>query len=190
VSDSNAGMIRRLALTSYYRRETPFTLSSGSQSNEYVDAKQFLMNAWNMKPYALWICECMDRHKITRVGGPSLGGAMIVGAVVGLYGLWMKPCHGCVVREKPKSHGTGRLIEGFIPEPDSEVVVVEDVINTGTAVLETIECIEANGARVVSVCCLVDREEGGVQMLEERGREVNVYTSLSVLRNVRDVLGI
>ena len=79
-----------------------------------------------------------------------------------------------MVRKEPKSHGTRRRIEGAFPdEPGAAVVVVDDVITKGGSVLQAIEAIESETkARVVRAVLLVDRLEGGAEMLRARGYDV------------------
>jgi orotate phosphoribosyltransferase len=75
------------------------------------------------------------------------------------------------VRKEAKSHGTGRLIEGCFTEGD-EVVIAEDVITTGGSARRAIAAVEAAGGRVLGVLAVVDRQEGGREVLEREGRGV------------------
>jgi orotate phosphoribosyltransferase len=72
-----------------------------------------------------------------------------------------------------KSHGTGKLIEGPFNAGD-RVVVVEDVITTGSSALKAVEAIRAAGGEILGVLALVDREEGGREALEREGLTVRV----------------
>lgn len=57
------------------------------------------------------------------------------------------------VRPKPKDHGTGARIEGEIA-PDANVVVVEDLISTGSSSLSAAECLSAAGANVLGMVAI------------------------------------
>ncbi len=57
------------------------------------------------------------------------------------------------VRSKPKEHGMGNQIEGYM-EPGKKVVVVEDLISTGKSSLQVVDALRENGAEVVGMCGL------------------------------------
>ncbi|MEO0447738.1 MAG: orotate phosphoribosyltransferase, partial [Verrucomicrobiota bacterium] len=48
-------------------------------------------------------------------------------------------------------------------------VAIDDVITSGGSTLTAIEAMEREGGTVAFVACLVDREEGGREALEEKG---------------------
>ncbi len=75
------------------------------------------------------------------------------------------------VRKEAKAHGTGRVIEGNFAAGD-QVVVVEDVITTGGSAQRAIAAVSEAGGKVVGVLAVVDRGQGGREVLEGEGREV------------------
>jgi orotate phosphoribosyltransferase len=83
------------------------------------------------------------------------------------------------VRKEAKGHGTGRVIEGNFA-PGDEVVVVEDVITTGGSAQRAIAAVEAAGGRVIGVLAVVDRGEGGREVLGV-GRGVVALTTAAEL---------
>ena len=78
------------------------------------------------------------------------------------------PLRAFTVRKEPKTHGTGRLIEGPFRAGD-RVVVIEDTITTGGSAQKAIAAVRAANGTVVGVLALVDREEGGREALEGDG---------------------
>jgi orotate phosphoribosyltransferase len=80
------------------------------------------------------------------------------------------------VRKEAKGHGTGRLIEGNFRAEDS-VVVIEDVITTGGSARRAAEAVRAEGGKVLGVLAVVDRGEGGRELLEGQGLEVVSLTT-------------
>lgn len=84
------------------------------------------------------------------------------------------------VRKEAKDHGTGRLIEGNF-RPGDAVVVVEDVITSGSSARTAIAAIEAAGGTVLGILAVVDREEGGKDILESEGRRMVALTTASEL---------
>lgn len=57
------------------------------------------------------------------------------------------------VRSKPKEHGMGNQIEGYM-EPGKKVVVVEDLVSTGKSSLQAVDAIRAAGGEVIGMCAL------------------------------------
>jgi len=57
------------------------------------------------------------------------------------------------VRSKPKEHGMGNQIEGYM-EPGKKVVVVEDLVSTGKSSLQAVDAIRAAGSEVIGMCAL------------------------------------
>jgi orotate phosphoribosyltransferase len=52
------------------------------------------------------------------------------------------------------------------------VAVVEDVITTGASALKAVSAIRAAGGAVIGVLAVVDRGEGGREILQEHGLSV------------------
>jgi orotate phosphoribosyltransferase len=144
-------------------------LSSGKKSSYYIDAKMTSLDRDGVVLCAkLFSSQLKD---IDCIGGPTLGADPFLGAI--LYECWRnkKPISGFIVRKKSKSHGTQKLIEGPIKK-GLRVAILEDVITTGGSVYQAIQTVEGYGAHVVKVLTLVDREEGGVEFLKEKGYPV------------------
>ena len=72
-------------------------------------------------------------------------------------------------------HGTGRQIEGPFRQGD-RVVVIEDVITTGGSALHALDVLHASGADIRGVLTVVDRGEGGREIIESRGVPVVALT--------------
>jgi len=52
------------------------------------------------------------------------------------------------------------------------VVLVEDVVTTGGALLDACPLLRAEGARVDTVVCAIDRQQGGAARLDEASLEL------------------
>jgi len=70
-------------------------------------------------------------------------------------------------RKERKEHGTGKMCEGIFQKGQT-CLVIEDVITSGQSILETIGALESEGLIVQDVAVLVDRQQGGRQLLEKR----------------------
>lgn len=114
------------------------------------------------------------------VGGLTLGADPIACAISYASASSGAPVRAFTVRKEPKSHGTGKLIEGPFHAGD-QVVVIEDTITTGGSARKAVEAVRAAGGTVLGVLALVDREEGGREALEADGL---VVTSLTIASEI------
>jgi orotate phosphoribosyltransferase len=108
---------------------------------------------------------------VDAIGGLTLGADPIACAVSYASATGAAPLRAFTVRKEPKTHGTGKLIEGAFQSGD-RVVVVEDTITTGSSAKKAIDAVRAAGGTVIGVLALVDREEGGREALEAEGLPV------------------
>lgn len=157
-----------------------FTLASGARSNLYIDARMTAMSPEGLTLIGpLSITEFATAGwKPDSVGGLTLGADPVSYAIAYASALAGAPIRAFTVRKEPKTHGTGKLIEGpFLPS--DRVVVIEDVITTGGSALKAIAAVKDAGATVIGVLSLVDREEGGRERVEAEGYSVRSLTRAS-----------
>jgi len=142
------------------------TLASGKKSNYYVDGKQTTLSSDGIVIIAKLFADLLT--DVQAVGGPTMGADPFVGAL--LYECHNRniPMAGFIVRKEIKQHGTMKMIEGPVA-PGTEVAVIEDVITTGGSVLKAIEILQENNCTVKKVLALLDREQGGQELFEEKG---------------------
>ncbi len=158
-----------------------FTLASGKTSNVYVDVRQTSLHAHG----SAWIAECILHQLESRVqgiGGPTLGADPIGASVVALSTHFKRPVHGFLIRKESKAHGTQRFLEGRGNLPDgTPVAIVEDTTTTGGSLLKAIERTQNEGLNVVQCLTVVDRQQGAVQMLAEKGFTLQALFTLADL---------
>lgn len=148
-----------------------FKLSSGKESNYYIDARLTTLNPEGVYLVGkIFLDEILTNSEIIAVGGPSIGADPIVGAILALSHQGGHPIRGFLVRKEEKQHGMGKLIEGNLMSGD-KVAIVEDVATTGGSILKAIDAVEDTGANVEKVLVIVDREEGARKVLEDIGYE-------------------
>jgi orotate phosphoribosyltransferase len=117
---------------------------------------------------------------VSAVGGLTLGADPVAYAIAAASFESEPRLDAFTVRKAAKDHGTRRLIEGNF-SPGSSVVVVEDVITSGSSARQAIDAVQAEGGRVAGVLAVVDREQGGRQTLEAAGYPVRALTTASAL---------
>lgn len=115
------------------------------------------------------------------VGGLTMGADPLAYAIAAESWRKGRPIHAFSVRKRLKRHGTSRLIEGCF-QAGARVVVVEDVITTGRSALQATQAIQSQDGEVLSVLALVDRQEGGRQVIEAAGLPVMVLFTAQDLR--------
>jgi orotate phosphoribosyltransferase len=150
-----------------------FTLASGRQSTLYIDARITTMSPDGLALIGpLGVAAIRDAGwDANAIGGLTMGADPIACAVSYASATGAAPLRAFTVRKEPKTHGTGKLIEGAF-QPGDRVVVIEDTITTGSSAKKAVDAVRAAGGTVIGVLALVDREEGGREALEAEGLAV------------------
>jgi len=86
-------------------------------------------------------------------------------------------------RKETKDHGTGRVIEGIYSTGD-KAVVIEDLVTKGGSSLKAIEKLKAGGLNVSDVVVLIDRQEGGREILSETGYRMHAAFKLTEILEI------
>jgi orotate phosphoribosyltransferase len=161
-------LLALLTELSYEKREV--TLASGAQSNFYIDCKQTVLTAEGH----FLVGACFSRllaaklPEVEAVGGVTMGADPLASAVSTLSFIQGRPLPAFYVRKEPKGHGTGQWIEGTKSlRPGMKVAILEDVVTSGGSALKAIARVREHGLVVAAVLGLVDREEGGREVLEK-----------------------
>lgn len=133
-----------------------FVLSSGKESDYYIDMKKAITNPEILSTIAKLVFQLIKEDNIDKVAGPALGAVPIATAI----SLEAKiPL--LMIRKEKKGYGTSKLIEGDLI-PGDEVILVEDVTTTGGSLLKAIKAIKDNGGIVKRAFVVVDRCEGAI----------------------------
>ncbi len=163
--------LKEILLEKSYRKGT-FTLTSGNTSDFYIDGKQTTLSAEGAFLTGKLILDLINEvdENISAVGGMTLGADPIVTAVSIASFLENKPIPAFIVRKEAKGHGTGNYIEGLGNMKEGcTVALVEDVVTTGGTLIKVIDRVEAAGFKVGLVVTIVERQEGGAEILEKAG---------------------
>jgi len=174
--DSHTFLVDMLAVRS--ARRGTFTLASGRQSDLYIDARLTTMSPDGLAIIGPLALERMRARgwMPDSVGGLTLGADPVSYAIAHASALAKTPVRAFTVRKEAKTHGTGKLIEGPF-EAGDRVVVIEDVITTGGSALKAVAAVRAAGGVVLGVLAVVDREEGGREVLQAEGLEVETLAA-------------
>jgi orotate phosphoribosyltransferase len=163
-------------------RRGEFVLASGRRSSFYIDARLTTMSG-----DGLAVIGGMGLDRLAARGWtPRAVGGLTLGADPVAYALALTAkrrgqlLDAFTVRKQPKDHGTGKRIEGCFGA-GYPVVVVEDVLTTGSSAREAITAVEGEGGNVLGVLAVVDRQEGGREAIERAGYVVDVFLTASDL---------
>ena len=174
--------LRILLLQKSYEKKQVI-LASGIESNFYVDCRQVTLHGTGSLLVGKLIFEILKNTDCQAVGGPTLGADPMVTAISLTATLNNHELPAFIIRKNDKEHGLQNRIEGLKNlRQDMKVAIVEDVVTTASSTIMAIEASEANNLKVQEVICLVDREEGGKEILAEKGYELkSLFTKTSLL---------
>jgi orotate phosphoribosyltransferase len=142
-----------------------FVLRSGKRSSVYLDKYRFETDPALLGPIGEALGEEIARSARTpdRLAGPELGAVPLAAAAALATGIPF-----LIVRKATKDYGTEGRIEGVYAAGE-RVLVVEDVVTTGGALIAAIEALRAADLVVETALCVLDREEGGNEALAALG---------------------
>ncbi|MYA73741.1 MAG: orotate phosphoribosyltransferase [Acidimicrobiaceae bacterium] len=139
-----------------------FTLRSGRTANRYFDKYQFESDPELLAALAAEMVALVP-DDIDLLAGLEMGGIPVVTALAAATGI-----PAVFVRKVAKEYGTARLAEG--PSvAGKRVLIVEDVVTSGGQIRLSAADLRDIGALVVGAVCVIDREEGGSEILAEDG---------------------
>ncbi|MGD0336665.1 MAG: orotate phosphoribosyltransferase [Candidatus Omnitrophota bacterium] len=154
-----------------------FILSSGKESNYYLDGRIITLTPEGAYLTASIILEMIRGRNIAAIGGPTLGADPITGAIAALSHINKIPLTTFIVRKSPKEHGTRQQIEGPQLKKGSRVLLVDDVATTGKALIEAKGVLDKLGVTVDSTIVIVDRNEGARDNLSSAGLKLeSIFT--------------
>jgi orotate phosphoribosyltransferase len=142
-----------------------FVLRSGTRSPVYLDKYRFETDPSLLGPIgsALGELALAGAARPDRLAGPELGAVPLAAAASLACGLPF-----LIVRKATKDYGTQGLIEGVF-ERGERVLVIEDVVTTGGALIAAVGALRGAGLVVERALCVLDREEGGYESLSAVG---------------------
>ena len=152
--------------------EGHFELSSGLHSAKYLQAALVLQYPWLATRLCTSLAQFFRNTGAQVVISPALGG-IVVGQKVAEV---LKAR--AIFAEKDKGNFT--LRRGFKINPEEKVLMVEDVITTGSSVKEIIKVVEESKGEVVGVGCLVNRSCNKIAFLTKRKIKIQPKSLLNL----------
>lgn len=149
-----------------------FLLTSGKRSTYYVDIKESATQPEVLRAVGQTFASMVKEKTIA---------GMELGAVPLLVATSLSAGVRYVIIRKERKHGTGKLNIGEI-RPQEKVDLIEDVVTTGNSLLKAVNFIRESGGLVERAYCVVDREEGGRELLENNNVKLFPIFTISQLR--------
>jgi uridine monophosphate synthetase len=146
--------IKNQLLTNNIIQYGEFTLKSGLKSSIYINLKNLISHPnllSGINQYLSSFLTSYTNKPNVRLCGVPYGGIPISSGLSLITGIPQ-----ILLRKEQKTYGTKKLIEGEYSTGDN-VIIIEDVITSGTSVKETIETLTAEGLNVIKVISIVFR---------------------------------
>ena len=139
-----------------YRRGQ-YTLSSGKESEHYVNCKPVTLSCEGNALLSHLMIKEVEKNAVA-VGGLTLGAdPLVCGIAQKAYYKGNRHIDALIIRKNPKGYGTKEVIEGNKPPKGSVVTVLEDVTTTGGSAMTAVNVLRDAGYIVNRVVAIVDR---------------------------------
>jgi len=162
-------LLQLIIQEAYFREK--ITLSSGKQSDYYIDARRVTLSPRGAYLCARLILDHVAGADFDAIGGPTLGADPMIGAIGVLSLPSGIPKKTFIIRKTPKAHGKQQQVEGPPLTEGDRVILIDDVATTGQAFIESIDVLTKIGVTVVKAVCIVDRGEGAKEAVAAKGCE-------------------
>jgi orotate phosphoribosyltransferase len=151
-----------------------FKLRSGAHSDQYFDKYRFESDPRLLQEIGAALVELLpDGTEL--LAGLELGGVPLATVASQRTGLPL-----VFVRKKAKEYGTCKQVEGADPSGRS-LVIVEDVVTSGGAILDALPPLREAGAEVLAAICAIDRGAGAADALAAEGVPLHAAFTMSEL---------
>jgi uridine monophosphate synthetase len=155
-----------------------FVLKSGQKSTIYLDLRQIISYPHLLQTVAETLWQQVSSFSFDLICGVPYTALPIATCISLKHSIPM-----VMRRKEAKNYGTKQLIEGAF-QAGQQCLIIEDIITTGSSIIETAKDIEMAGLQVNHVCVLINREQGGEKNLRQRHYTVHAVFTLKEILNV------
>ena len=160
-----------------------FTLKSGIESPFYIDLRPLASEPTILKKLAHHLLALLPEDKAELICGVPYAALPMATAMSLESGIPL-----IMKRKEAKSYGTKKLIEG-VYQKGQTCLLVEDVITSGKSLFETIDEVEKEGLKVSDIVVVLDRQQGGKELLEEKGYRVHTLFTITQIVQILEEEG-
>ena len=133
-----------------------FILTSGRHSDSYFQCAKVLQYPEYLTEFSIMLADEFEIKKPDVVISPAIGGIVLsteVGTQLGSRSIFAERKNGKMV-----------IRRGFEIKANEKVLIIEDVITTGSSVKEVMNLVENYGGEIIGVGVLVDRSNGKAKL--------------------------
>jgi orotate phosphoribosyltransferase len=173
-----------------YLEGGPFTLASGRTSPFYINMKPTMMHPEGAHLIGHLLVDALAAldaagTAVDFIGGLEVGAIPMAAAAGAVSFARGRPVGTFFIRKAIKDHGTKSLVEG-LPKGETlkgrNVIILEDTTTTGDSPLKAVAAARAEGATIVQIITIVDRQEGAAETIRAAGL---VYAPLLTVSDLR-----
>lgn len=162
--------------------EEDIILSSGQVSDFVLDLRQAILGAEGNMLVGLGIMQHL-KEDIQSIGGLSSHAYPLAIATTQVACHQNRNINTFIVRKEPRKYGKSKWVEGPIMQGD-KVCIVSDLVTNGSNIVKTIRDVQEEfNAQVCQVICVLDRNEGGKERIEELGIEFDSLCTIEDIKN-------
>jgi orotate phosphoribosyltransferase len=153
-----------------------FVLRSGARSGTYFDKYRFEADPTLLLDIATEMARLVPPGTEV-LAGLEMGGIPVVTVLSQVTGL-----PAAFMRKQPKTYGTCQYAEGS-PLRDRSFVLIEDVVSSGGAIIDMLHMLKGDGLFPTAAICVIDRESGGKEALNEVGLPLGALFTYSEIND-------
>lgn len=150
-----------------------FTLKSGQTSSIYLNLRQVISYPELLRAMANLLWEKIRSCRFDSLCGVPYTALPIATCMSLEHGIPM-----LIRRKEKKEHGTKQKIEGVFKQGE-QCLIIEDVVTSGSSIIETAMDLEEEGIKITDVAVLIDREQGGKEKLNQKKYTMHAALTLS-----------
>lgn len=152
-----------------------FMLASGRRSPVYIDLRILPSFPEQFGVVIGEMAKLVKKLGVDVIAGAETAGIPLAAAIAIKAGIPM-----VYVRKRPKDYGTRSQIEGVLNN-GNKAVLIDDLITDGNSKIGFVEGVKRQGGIIEDVVVILDREQGGKEMLEKNGLKLHSLIRLKEL---------